>query len=83
MNEQSVDLRPELKDCVTRVLQLPSEERAFLAERLIASLDSLDESENERLWVREAEARYQAYKEGRISSRPADEVLRDARESIQ
>jgi putative addiction module component (TIGR02574 family) len=76
-------MSPDLKDCEAQALRLPAHERASLAERLIASLDELDDTENERLWVQEAERRYQAYKQGQISSRPADDAMRDARNHIR
>jgi hypothetical protein len=60
--------------------QPPPRDRATLAARLIASLDTLDESENENLWVQEAEQRYQAYKQGNISAKSTEEVFREARE---
>jgi len=63
-------------------LGLSLSERAALAERLLASLDAPDEAENERLWVEEAERRYAAYKAGQTTSRPAADVLRDARASL-
>ena len=40
-------------------------------------------SENERLWIDEAERRYQKYKNGNISARPAVDALRDARSFIR
>jgi len=76
-------MSPELKECEATALSLPATERAALAERLIESLDALDDIENERLWVREADRRYQAYKQGDISARPAAEAIRDARARIR
>ncbi len=76
-------MSPELKECEAQALALRPQERAMLAEHLIASLDSLDDSENERLWLEEAGRRYQEYKKGNISARPAEEVLHDARLAIQ
>lgn len=76
-------MSPELKECEAQALKLPLQDRALLAEHLIASLDAADDAENERLWVEEAERRYQQYKSGNISSRPAADVLRDARSSIR
>ena len=71
-------MSPDLEKCEAQALKLPPKERAILAEHLIASLDSLDDAENERLWLEEADRRYQEYKKGNISARPAEEVLRDA-----
>ena len=73
----------ELKECEAQALKLGPEERAELAEHLIASLDALDDAENERLWLEEAEKRYQEYKKGTIQSRSAEDVLRDARAAIK
>ena len=67
-----------LSDIEEQVLKLPASQRARLAQRLIASLDENDPAENERLWVEEAERRYQEYKKGRIDSRSAADVFRDA-----
>jgi hypothetical protein len=71
-----------LKECEAQALSLPPRDRAALAERLIASLETLDDAENERLWVEEAERRYQAYKRGAVPGRLAEEALRDARTRI-
>ncbi len=54
-------------------LQLPPEERARLAERLIASLD--EETEIERSWIEEAERRYERYRAGELKTVPASEVI--------
>jgi putative addiction module component (TIGR02574 family) len=76
-------MSPQLKECEASALKLPVAERAALVEHLIASLDVLDDPETERLWVKEAEVRYTAYKEGRISARPAADAIRDARARIR
>ena len=72
-------MAPDLKKFQDQALNLPMKDRAALAERLIASLDTEDAAENERLWVEEAERRYRKYKKGNIPSRAAEDVLRDAR----
>ena len=76
-------MAPDVKEFEASVLKLPVAERAALTERLIESLDALDDAENERLWVEEAERRYQAYKHGLLSARPAAEAVRDARARIR
>jgi putative addiction module component (TIGR02574 family) len=76
-------MSPDLKKCEAQALKLPPKERAVLAEHLIASLDSLDDAENERLWLEEADRRYQEFKKGNVSARPAEDVLRDARSAIE
>lgn len=72
----------ELMECEEQALKLTPEQRAKLAERLIASLDTLDDAQNEALWIQEAHRRYQEYKKGNISARNAEDVLRDARNTI-
>jgi putative addiction module component (TIGR02574 family) len=76
-------MSPELKDFESQALRLEPKDRATLAEHLIASLDELDASENERLWLEEADRRYQEYKRGNIPARSAEDVLRDARAVLQ
>ena len=73
----------DMKECAVSALMLPVSERAALAERLIESLDSLDDAETERLWVEEAERRYQAYKQGRLSARPAAEAIQSAQARLR
>lgn len=73
----------ELNECEAQALKLSLKERAALAEHLIASLDSVEDSENERLWLEQADLRYGEYKTGNISTRPATDVLRDARSAIK
>lgn len=67
------------QECEAQALRLPARERAMLAEHLIKSLDELDDAEIERLWVEEADRRYQAFKRGEISARSAEDVMREAR----
>ena len=69
----------DLKTFEAEALTLPVSQRALLAQHLIASLDDLDEQENERLWLEEAQRRYNAYKTGDISSRDAFEAIADIR----
>jgi putative addiction module component (TIGR02574 family) len=49
----------------TSTLKLNVIDRIHLAEVLLDSLDKTDE-QIEKMWVRESENRYQAYKEGRV-----------------
>ncbi|HIE07355.1 MAG TPA: addiction module protein [Desulfarculaceae bacterium] len=47
------------------LLKLPPQERAFLADRLLGSLDVEVFNDIEEAWIEEAERRYQEYKSGR------------------
>ncbi len=76
-------MTPLLEKCEKQAMRLPAEERAILAEHLIASLEDVDPSENERLWVKEAEARYEAYKRRELKAYSAEGVIREIRDSLE
>ena len=62
-----------LKSIAETVEQLPTKERVYLAERLIASLD---EAELETAWAEEAIRRRDEVRSGRVKTVPAAEVYR-------
>ncbi|MEN9572768.1 MAG: putative addiction module component [Verrucomicrobiota bacterium] len=62
-----------LKDIATTAEQLPTKDRAYLAERLIASLD---ESELEQQWTGEAIRRRDEVRSGKVKPIPAADVYR-------
>jgi len=64
-------------------MQLSSTERAQLAENLLKSLDNEEDPDAERLWVAEAEARYQEYKEGKVKTKPSEQVFKDTRSRLK
>ena len=73
----------KLQELQHEILQLPEKDRIRLVEQLIASLDGEDDTDAEGLWLREAEERYRAYRQGKVESRSASEALRDARSSLE
>lgn len=68
-----------VEDVLQTALGLCVEDRAALAEQLLASLDGLDAHELDRLWGEEAERRLAAYRNGTAAARPADEVYARAK----
>lgn len=56
-------------------LRLSKQERAFLADRLLSSLDGEVLSDVDAAWVEEAERRYQEYKKGKRPGVSATEVF--------
>ena len=72
-----------LEELESEVLNLRSEGRAQLAEKLILSLDAPTEEENLNLWVAEAERRLKELKEGKAKEIPAEEAFRRARAAIR
>lgn len=72
----------KIEDLEVAALRLDPKSRARLAERLLESLESLSPEENARIWAEEAQHRADALESGTLSSRPADEVFREARARI-
>ena len=71
------------KEIEEEALRLPSHERAQLAEHLINSLDEEEDPQADKLWLEEAERRYQEYKEGKVKAKPAGLVFKDARSKLE
>lgn len=59
-------------------LSLSRQERAFLADRLLSSLDGDVLTDVDVAWVAEAERRYQEYKEGKRQGIAAQDVFAEA-----
>ena len=69
---------PDLDEILKDALSLDVRDRAKLAEKLLASLDTLSEEEADRLWADEAERRLKEYRAGLMKAIPADEVAQKA-----
>ncbi|MEL7045965.1 MAG: addiction module protein [Pseudomonadota bacterium] len=63
-----------LKSLLEQALELPSAERAKVAEELLSSLDHPD-AEIDQVWAQEVESRLRAYREGKQKSVPIDSIL--------
>jgi len=59
-------------------LRLNVQDRAALAQRLLASLEDWSEEEVDRLWADEAQRRLEEYRAGRAIAVPAEEVVKKA-----
>jgi putative addiction module component (TIGR02574 family) len=68
----------DIHEIESKALKLTPRERALLAEHLISSLENHEDTDAERLWIDEAERRYREYKEGKVKTRPASQVFKDA-----
>ena len=62
-----------IKTLAQTVTQLSAKDRAFLAERL---LDSLDEDEIEEAWVHVASRRRDEVRSGKVKPIPAEDIYR-------
>jgi putative addiction module component (TIGR02574 family) len=67
-----------LKKIEQDALNLTSQERAFLADRLLSSLGEEVLTEVDEAWIEEAERRYQEYKEGMRPGISAHDVFSKA-----
>ena len=63
--------------------KLSSQERAFLADRLLSSLDGEEFSDIDSAWIIEAEVRYKEYKEGKRPGINAKEVFNDVNQIVR
>ena len=72
-----------IDDIEAEILKLDPRARARLAKKLLESLETLSDEENERLWAEEAERRDAAWNLEPGSGRPAADVLRDARARLR
>ena len=70
------------KQLLKEVLSLPLEDRVELADILLKSLNSAIEPENEKLWIKEAEERFEAYKKGEIEAIDSNNFIRKLRKRI-
>ena len=64
-------------------LKLDPQARARLAKKLLESLETLSDEENERLWAEEADRRDGDWDSAPDHARPAADVLRDARAKLK
>jgi hypothetical protein len=74
-------MRQSLPEIEKNALQLSAEDRARLAVRLLSSLEETTESpeEIERLWIAEAEQRFQELRDGVVQGMPARDVIAELR----
>ena len=70
-----------LPEIEKNALQLSAEDRARLAVRLLSSLEETTESpeEIEKLWIAEAERRFQELRDGVVHGIPARDVFAELR----
>jgi putative addiction module component (TIGR02574 family) len=67
-----------LKKIEQEAQSLSKQERAFLADRLLSSLDGDVHSDVEEAWIAEAERRHKEYTEGKRPGSTAEEVFAEA-----
>lgn len=76
-------MREPEREIESKALQLPPEERARLAQRLIASHDQESDLDAEQVWLVEAERRLDELESGKAASIPAEQTLERARSTLR
>ena len=66
-----------------RVRALSPKEKAELVRILIEDLDTDVDADAERLWLEEAQRRYDAYRAGALAAEPGDEVMSRVRDRLK
>jgi hypothetical protein len=67
---------------VAEVLALPEQDRAFLARKLIASLDHIVDADAETQWNEVIDRRSREMTEGRVDERSEKEMIWDIRAKL-
>ncbi len=75
MNSVSTKLTDEL-------LSLPCEDRIYLADRLLESLNAPTRQNIEQAWTEEAERRIEEIESGNVDTIPGEQVFREIRERL-
>ena len=68
-------MAPSSEAVFNAALSLAPEERAALAEKLLESVDSLEQDKIEAAWAEEAKRRIEAYRQGKMKLLPGEYVI--------
>jgi len=71
-----------IEQIAKEALALPGETRALLADRLVESLDPMDDEHIQQHWVIEARRRRDDVRSGRVQTIPGDEALERVRRTF-
>ncbi|MFA5242679.1 MAG: addiction module protein [Sulfuricella sp.] len=71
-----------IEQIAEEALSLPSEARALLADRLVESLDPLEDGYIRQLWAAEARTRRDDVRSGLVKTIPGQEALDRVRKSV-
>jgi putative addiction module component (TIGR02574 family) len=65
-----------------QILSLPCEDRIYMVDKLLKSLNAPSHDENDRLWAAETEKRIDELDSGKVQSIPGDQVLAELRKKL-
>ncbi|HEX6564498.1 MAG TPA: addiction module protein [Chthoniobacterales bacterium] len=75
-------MRTTTAELTAEILKLPSEEIAQVVEALLDRIDPIS-PEVDKIWVREAEERIDAFEQGKISAVDAESAMNRLREGLK
>ncbi len=75
-------MKAKSDELLKQALELPPAERATLVDRLLTSLDRLDDT-IDKAWRREIAARLHAYRSGAAATVSADAILADTKLNVK
>ena len=64
------------------LLSLPCEDRVYLADRLLESLNAPTREDVEQAWAEEAERRIEEIDSGKVETIPGEQVFREIRKRL-
>ena len=76
-------MSPKIAKMVKSALELPSHDRAFIAEKLLESLDYEEPFEVSREWKKEINKRCRQIDQGNEELIPGDKVFKEAMEKLK
>lgn len=75
-------MNQRLQELGLELLGLPTESRAYLAARLIESLDDTEDEMTEQMWMEEIDRRIAQIHEGKAELIPVEDVIKEMKASL-
>ena len=76
-------MTPATNKLEEKLLSLPCEERIYLVEKLLKSLNSPSREEVDKAWAEEAERRLDELESGKVQGIPAEQVFNEIRKRLK
>lgn len=76
-------MTPATNELEEKLLSLPLEERIYLIEKLLKSLNSPNREEVDKAWAEEAERRLDELESGKVQGIPAEQVFSEIRKRLK
>lgn len=76
-------MTPATNKLEEKLLSLPFEERIYLIEKLLKSLNSPSREEIDKAWAEEAERRLDELESGKVQGIPAEQVFKEIRKRLK